>query len=147
MQSFQSMLFTGFFSRIMVAILGIDGTETSLFYCKFRPDGFQVCIVTSLACFRLATFDQYCATCSRLRWQQFYDIKLAQRLVMVNAFVWILHGIPYLVYFNHTQSLDTNKVICTSSNYSFAQYRIYVILLVLSGLVPDWNLIWLDGLS
>ncbi|CAF1165730.1 unnamed protein product [Rotaria sp. Silwood1] len=129
-------LFTGLFSRIMIALYDIDGTETSLFYCKFRFYLFHVCTATSLTCLCLATFDQYCATCSRPRWQQLCNIKLAQRLVIISIIIWALHGIPFLVYFNHIQSSVTNRVTCASTNIIFTQYRAFIILLGLIGYLP-----------
>jgi hypothetical protein len=130
-------LFSGLLSRILVALIGIDGTETSVFYCKFRPFIFQACIFSSLTCFCLATIDQCCATCSRLRCQQWCHIKLAQRVTMINLLVWILHGIPYLIYFDHVPSAQiSGKISCSSTNPGFAQYRTYIILFVLSGFLP-----------
>ena len=64
----------------------------------------NTCLETSLTCFCLATIDQYFATCSHPRWQQFYNIKLAQCLVIASVLIWILHGIPLLVYYDHIQS-------------------------------------------
>ncbi len=39
-------LFTGLLSRILIALFGIAGSETSIFYCEFRPYSFRVCVVT-----------------------------------------------------------------------------------------------------
>jgi hypothetical protein len=129
-------LCTGLLSRIMVALLGYDGTQTSLFYCKFRLYLFQVCMGVSLTCMCLATIDQYFATCTRPRWQQFCNIKLAQRLVMATILIWILQGIPYFVYFVHIQSSLTNTTTCTTVNFGFSQYRSFVIFIVLQGYLP-----------
>lgn len=49
------ILFLGLFSRITLAFLGIDGTETSLVYCKIRLGFNQVCVGISLTCLCLAT--------------------------------------------------------------------------------------------
>ncbi|CAF1389907.1 unnamed protein product [Rotaria sordida] len=129
-------LFTGLFSRIMIALYDIDGTETSLFYCKFRFYLFHICTTTSLTCLCLATFDQYCSTCSRPRWQQLCNIKLAHRLVIISIIIWALHGIPFLVYFNHIQSSITKKITCTSTNIIFTQYRAFFIIPGLIGYLP-----------
>ncbi|CAF1044183.1 unnamed protein product [Rotaria sordida] len=121
-------LFTGLFLRIMIALYDIDGTETSLFYCKFRLYLFHVCTAISLTCLCLATFDQYCSTCYRSHWQQFCNIELAQCLAIISNIIWSLHGIPFLVYFNHIQSPSTNTI--------FTQYRAFVIFLGLIGYLP-----------
>ena len=129
-------LCTGLLSHITNALLNRDGTETSLFYCKFRPYTFQICVVSSLTSFSLATIDQYCATCSNLRWKTICHIKTAHRLVIGTIIFWSLHGIPYLIYFEHIPSSDSNKMICISRNFIFGQYRIYAIFLLFSGFVP-----------
>ena len=49
--------------RILTSGFGIDWTETSLFYCKFRLYFLQLCSLTSLTSLCLATIDQYWATC------------------------------------------------------------------------------------
>src|SRR5690242_11677159 len=54
-------------TRVITAISGVDGTETSLFYCKSRLYLINTSNVIALTCFCLATIDQYCATCSNLQ--------------------------------------------------------------------------------
>jgi hypothetical protein len=122
--------------RIMVAISGSDGTDSSLFYCKFRIYITQIFVGCSLTCFCLATIDQYFATCSRPRWQQWCNTKLAQRLIIAVLIIWTLHGIPYLVFYDHVISPTTNKVTCNDINYIYTQYRACFIILVLFGYLP-----------
>jgi hypothetical protein len=122
--------------HIMVALIGTDKTETSLFYYKIRPYFAQLCLGSSLTCFCLATIDQYFATCFRPRWQQLCNIKLAHRLVIATTLFWMLHGITYLVYFDIIQSSTTNETTCTSTNLIFNAYRGYFFVLVLSGYLP-----------
>ena len=129
-------LFTGLFLPVLNILLNIDGTITSLFWCKFRPFIFHVCTATSLTCFCLATIDQYFATCFHHRCQQWCNIKLARRLVLAFIIIWSLHGIPYLLFFAHVQSSVPGKVVCTITNSIFAQYRIYVNFLAISGFLP-----------
>jgi len=80
--------------------------------------------------------DQYFATCSRVHWQQWCNIKLAHRLVIVVIIFWLLHGIPNVVFYNHVVSSATNTVTCINTNYIFLQYRTFVIFLVLIGYLP-----------
>ncbi len=84
----------------------------------------------------MATIDQYFVTCSRPRWQQFCNIKLAQRIIIIGVIIWILHGIPFLVFYNYVASPTTNKITCTDTNYIFDQYRTFVIILTLIGYLP-----------
>jgi hypothetical protein len=97
-------LLTVVLSRTMLNIYGSDGTGTSLLYCKCRFYLSVVYILTSLACYCLATIDQYCATCSRSYLQQLCNIKLARRLVAIFIFIWMLHGIPFLLLYEHIPS-------------------------------------------
>jgi hypothetical protein len=129
-------LFLGLFSRITLVFMGVDGTEASLFYCKTRLYFSQISIGVSVTCLCLATIDQYFATCSRVRWQQLCNLKLAQRLIIVSIIIWSLHGIPYIVFYDHIVSPTTNQVTCTSTNYTFTVYRTFVTLLMLIGYVP-----------
>jgi hypothetical protein len=55
-------LFLGLFSRILIALSGVDWTETSLFYYKARPYFGQICTGTLMTCWCSATIDQYFAT-------------------------------------------------------------------------------------
>jgi hypothetical protein len=126
----------GLLPLVLTTLSGTDGTAASLFYCKLRIYIQVVSIQGSLTCFCLATIDQYFATCSRPRWQQFCNIKLAQRIIIISVIIWVLHGIPYLVYYDHITSPTTNKITCTNTNYIFEQYRIFGIILVLIGYLP-----------
>jgi hypothetical protein len=130
------LTFGFFFSRIINALIGTDGTTTSLFYCKFRIYISQLCAGASLTCLCLATIDQYFATCSRPRWQQLSSIKVAHRLVIITILLWLLHGVLYVVYNQHVQSPSTNIVTCTSTNSMFNTYRVYFFVLVLVGYLP-----------
>jgi hypothetical protein len=129
-------LCTGLLAVITNAVFGVDGTEASLFYCKFRPYCFQTCALSSLGCFCLATFDQYCATCAHPRWQRWCNIKRAKRLAIINIIIWVFHGIPYLIFFEQIPSSTTQKISCTSTNPTFAYYRSYVIIFMLFGILP-----------
>ncbi|CAF1580088.1 unnamed protein product [Adineta steineri] len=129
-------LLTTTLSRIISNVYNNDGTDASLFYCKFRFYLPVVCIIISLTCFCLATFDQYCATSSRLYLQQLCNIKLARRLVMIFSLIWILHGVPFLILFEHVSSPITGKITCTLTNVIYMQYRAYVIFLLFFSLLP-----------
>jgi hypothetical protein len=129
-------LLTGLLSRITMSGFAIDWTQSSLFYCKFRYFVFQACTLLSFTCICLATIDQYFATCTRPRWQQWSNIKLSHRLILLSIIFWILHGIPYLIFYNHVKLPDSGILFCTSTNYIFLQYHTYVFLLILSGILP-----------
>jgi len=122
--------------RVILNIYNTDGTDTSLFYCKFKSYFSQICGTSSLTCFCLVTIDQYCATCSHPRLQQLCNIKLARRLVIIIICIWILHGIPYIVLFKHIASPVTGNITCTMTNTIYIQYRTYFVVFTLVGFLP-----------
>src|SRR3984885_11187525 len=73
-------LLLGLFSRIMISGFNINWTQSSAFYCKFRLYCLQLCGLISFTSYCLGILDQYFATCTRFRWQQWSNIKVAQRL-------------------------------------------------------------------
>lgn len=122
-------------ARILIGVYGSDGTNDSIGWCKcrsFLSHYFQMLIVT---CLCLVTIDQYCATSSDQRFRKFCQIKIAHHLIRLFSFIWFSHGIPYLIFSNISIS-STNQTSCTITNSIYAQYRTYVILLVLSGFLP-----------
>jgi hypothetical protein len=129
-------LITGLLSRIMISGFDIDWTQSSVFYCKCRAYLFQFCALTSFVCTCLATIDQFLATCSSPRWQHWASIKVAHRVTLVLIFVWIVHGIPYWIYYNIIKSNTDSTLICMSSNPIFQRYHVDVFSLVLTGFLP-----------
>ena len=129
-------LLTGMLSRIMISGFSIDWTQTSLMYCKCRLLIYQLCASISYTSLCLATIDQYLATSTRPRWQQWCNIKLAHRLVIGTSLVWMLHAIPYAIFLDHTVSPSTQAIACTTTNGIFLHYRAYFITLVLTGFLP-----------
>jgi hypothetical protein len=103
----------------------IDWGLSSLFFCKVRYAIFTSCSLSSETCLCLATIDQYFATCSRPRWQQWCNIKLAHRLKTIFSILWSLHGIPYIIFYDHIISLSANQTVCQVTNNRFNQYMSY----------------------
>ncbi|CAF0746132.1 unnamed protein product [Adineta steineri] len=127
---------TGLLTRIMITGFSIDWTTTLLFYCKFRLYFANFCAQTSSTCLCLAIIDQYLATSSHPRWQQWSNIKIAHRLITLFIIIWVLCDIPFLVFYNQIYSTTTNKTSCVSTNTIFTQYRIYFNAPVLGGFLP-----------
>lgn len=67
----------GLLARLMTTIYNSDGTENSIFFCKFRVYFSTVCTSISWTCFCLATIDQYCSTSYRPKFRQFCNIKIS----------------------------------------------------------------------
>ena len=102
-------LLFGLLSRIMISGFYLDWTQSSAFYCKFRPFIIDITALMSTTCLCLATLDQYFATCSRPRWQQWSHIKLAHRLVIAFSILWLLEQIPTLIFYNQVVSASNNQ--------------------------------------
>jgi hypothetical protein len=130
-------LLTTTLSRTMISGFGIDWTQNSLFYCKFRLFFTQLCALTSLTCMCLATIDQFFATCSNTHWQQWSSIKLAHRLIAATVLFWMLHGVPFALFYNHIESPITDKMTCTITHAVFQSYYSYVYSLVFFYFLPS----------
>jgi len=130
------ILFTGLLSRITISGFNIDWTQTSPFYCKFRVYINQLSILLSLTCICLATIDQFFSTHCGIYAYRGNNIRLARFLIIIFIFIWILHGIPYLIYYNLIISPKTNIGACSITSSIFQQYTIYGFLLIWSGILP-----------
>jgi hypothetical protein len=113
-----------------------DWGISSLLFCKLRLCLFTISNLTSMTCLCLAIIDQYLATSSRVRFRQWCNIKLAHRLTSIFVIIWILHGIPYVIFENHIISSLTNATICQVTNPIFSQYLIYGYNFTLVNLLP-----------
>jgi hypothetical protein len=123
-------------TRIMITGFGLDWTETSLFYCKFRNYCLQVCALTSYTCMCLATIDQYMATSFYVHWQQYFNIRKAYISCAISFIIWLIHGIPSLVSFNLDFNQQTGTIGCVITSPAFQQYYSYVYVLILAGILP-----------
>lgn len=129
-------LFTGLLTRIVISGFDIDWTLTSVVYCKFRSFFLQFCISTSFSCICLATIDQFLATCSNRRWQQYCHIRVAQVLTGLFITIWILHGIPYLLYYQHIVLPNSNRVLCATAIQALQTYSYYIYSIFFVGAFP-----------
>ena len=123
-------------SRIMITGFNIDWTERSIFYCKFRTMFLHLCSLMSFTCMCLATIDQFLATCSRRRWQQMCNIKIAYVLTVIFIFIWILHEIPALVFNDLVSTSNSSKITCANTSFIYQQYVIFIYLFILTGILP-----------
>jgi len=129
-------MFFGLLLRILNVGLDVNWTSNNLVYCKLRYYFFQVFAILSYTCMYLATIDQYFATSFKRNWQQYSNIRLAQRLFAIFSIIWIVHGIPIIVFYDQTISNATNQTVCTITNPDFQQYYRYFYLLILLGVIP-----------
>ena len=82
------------------------------------------------------TFDLILRQQNEEKLEEVFFVIYAQRLIVIFGCLWALHGIPYLVFFQHTLSPVTGKVTCSMVNNTYMPYRIYVVVLVLFGILP-----------
>ncbi len=119
-------LLTGLFSRVTISGFKIDWTIISLFYCKFRLSFYQICALVSLTYMSLTSIDQYLATCSKSRWQQWSNLKIVRYLCIIKILIWILHSIPNLIYYDLRISSITGKAVCLNFDniilYNYNRY-------------------------
>ena len=101
-------LFIGLLTFIMINGFNIIWTESSPFYCKFRSFYVQLSNYMSFTCMSLATIDQFLAICAHPRF--------ARWVVIGALMMWICHGIPFLVYFDHIRSPSTGRISCGITN-------------------------------
>ncbi|CAF1533858.1 unnamed protein product, partial [Adineta ricciae] len=129
-------LSTGLLHRILVSGFGIDLTLVSLYLCKLFQYCIQSCALISITCLCLATIDQYFSTCFTDRWRELSNIKLSRRLIKIFVILWLIHGIPYLIFFEIIQSNLTKKNRCMITNKIFSNYFTYVYSAILTGYLP-----------
>ncbi|CAF0964557.1 unnamed protein product [Adineta ricciae] len=129
-------LLTSLLSRILISGFSINLTETSFEYCKFRTYCLQVCSLTSFTCMCFATVEQFLATSLRPNWQKYLTVKRACLLCIVSFIIWLLHGIPTLIWFSPVLSNRTGTILCLATNPVYLQYMNYIYTLILIGLLP-----------
>jgi hypothetical protein len=115
-------LLTGLLSRVLINIVGIDWTATSLSYCKIRNYLFQACAIISPICLCLATIDQFLSTSTRPQWQRWSNTKTARFLTAGAVIIWLIYGIPYLIFYNIVVSSITGQPSCVITNTIFGDY-------------------------
>ena len=131
-----ALLATGLLSRITISGFALDWTQTSAVYCKARVYINQLSILMSLTCISLATIDQFLSTHASLQWHRKNTTTISRLLIAIFVLIWLLHGIPYLFYYNLIVSPKTGKAACSITSPTFQQYTVYGFLVILSGLLP-----------
>jgi hypothetical protein len=112
-------------SHIYITGYGIDSTRTSVVWCKARSYFLSVFTFISFTFSCLASIDQFLVTSPNANLRRLSSIKWAHRIIFIVMIVWIIHGIPILVFVNLIPTTNT----CLNTN---AGYAIYVSIYVLS---------------
>lgn len=116
-----------------IAIIGFedDLTRNSLVWCKLRQFFLQTFTLISLYIVCLAAIDQYLSTNYYPFLRQMSTIKSAKILITLLVIIWIIHGIPFLIFYE-TDPIDG----CTIHNFVYSDYVTFFFYLVLSGFLP-----------
>ncbi|CAF1256073.1 unnamed protein product [Adineta steineri] len=130
-------LMTGLTSHIVINGYGIDWGGYSIVYCKARLYLIQLSILMSFTSLCLAIIDQFLATCHNPFYHRWSNIKLARYIIIGFLLFWLLHGIPFALYFNVVMSLiNINQLTCAITNVTFQKYFNFGFVLVLIGILP-----------
>jgi len=114
----------------------LDLTLSSRFVCKLSYYLSQWCALVSLTCLCLSTIDQYLKTHIRQRYQQLSSIEMSFRLSLIGIIVWLIHGIVFLIYFDHHLSSQSQQIRCMIINRTFQEYYLYFYTVMLTGYLP-----------
>jgi hypothetical protein len=87
-----------FSSRIDSNVYHHDFMNLSLCWCKMRPMMLQICLMISL-------IDQYLSTNYHYNLRQMSTRQLAERLTLVYMCFWILHSIPFGIFYEIQPSI------------------------------------------
>ena len=112
----------GLFPFTMINGFGINWTNMSLFFCKFRQFYIQSLGRISFTCMCLAIIDQFLATCSNPRWHRWNNIKFARYIIIGAVIFWISVDIPFILYSNHIVSSTSGVTSCAITNTIFQKY-------------------------
>jgi hypothetical protein len=124
-------LFLILISRISIDAFHTNLSEKSHIWCKLKLSIYQTCTFISLVTIRFAVIDQYLSTNPSPRLRKKSTLELAQALICINTSVWLLHGIPFLLFFEIQPSLG-----CTPSDPGFLFYYKFFHFPILIGFLP-----------
>jgi len=118
-------------NRILNAIYGIDYTLISNIWCKTRQFSLVVFNMISITCLCFASIDQFLVTSRNHSLRRCSQIKWSYRIVLITIILWILNGIPILIYQNISLSIG----FCMPTNSTYAIFT-SVFFLVFMSIIP-----------
>lgn len=120
-----------FIISILPIIYGFSPDNILIVWCKLKnilPQVFRL-LSTSMVCF--AAFDQFLFTNPHYSMRQISSIQLARCLTLTAICIWIIHGIPYAIFYQIIPSSG-----CIITNISLIHYYSYFYYPILHGLFP-----------
>jgi len=123
--------------NILTYIFNNHGGINAIFACKISIDFGQIFALISHSIICLAAIDQYLSTSINKHYKGM-SFTLTRHLIVIIIFVWILHGIPFLIYYDAQILPGTNVTSCrvNDNNGSFSKYLIYVCFPIVGGFLP-----------
>jgi hypothetical protein len=83
-----------------------------------------------------ATIDRFLASCVSPRWRKWSNIRVAHVVTAISLFIWMIYGIPYLIYNDLIRFFPTGQLICATTNMLFIQFNAYSSILIFGGFLP-----------
>lgn len=120
-----------FTSRIDINVYHYDLTNMSLFWCKMRAMLLQTCMMISLITVCFSSIDQYLSTNHHYNLRKMSTLKLSHYLTLMNICFWILHSIPFGIFYKIDPLIG-----CTILNEDFKFYFSFGYLFILNGIFP-----------
>jgi hypothetical protein len=119
-------------SGVSKYLSGYDPQQSSLVWCKLRQTIVMIFSLMSFSSICFAAIDQYLSTHYNPRLRQLSTLKLAHRLVYSFMVIWILYGIPSLIFYEIESPSG-----CGIYNVGFSRYYSFVVFCALSGILPN----------
>ncbi|CAF1090676.1 unnamed protein product [Adineta ricciae] len=120
-----TQLLTSLLIRILSYGFYVDPTRVSWF-CKLRMFTVQYSALISLTCMSLAIVDQFVS----MKHERLSSLQLAHRHVFISCIIFLIHGIPFLLYFGSVND------VCQIVDSSFAKYVSFFYFPLLLGFLP-----------
>ncbi|CAF1237288.1 unnamed protein product [Rotaria magnacalcarata] len=134
-------LIFGLLIRIISEGFQLDWTLSNIAWCKIRNYITFCASSISLSCNVWATIDRFLSTCHQIKWRSFNSVYIAKGVCLLTTIIWMLAGIPNLIYIQPMQTRRT----CASSSFVWSTVSTYVFNLLGYGICP-WLFMSIFGL-
>ena len=141
------LLITGLGTRILSQSFQIDFTLTCHLWCKLRVPVIYINTLSSYTFLCLQSIDAFFVTSLSVSYRQKSNIQIGRYLLVSFVIIWTLEELVYVFYQDLIISSDGNSRTCISINSIYAKYRIYVVYLFLTTIVPLVLIIAFDILT
>ncbi|CAF0778584.1 unnamed protein product [Adineta ricciae] len=130
------LLITGLGTRILSQSFEIDFTLTYRLWCKLRVPVIYINTLSSYTFLCLQSIDAFFVTSLSVSYRQKSNIQAGRYLLVSFVVIWTFEELVYVFYQDLIISSDGNSRMCVPINSTYAKYRIYVVYLFLTTIVP-----------